>query len=309
MNNIIFKTDLLQGAKGERGEAGVSESVPTEGLIGYEGDEIPEGYEEVDISEVFDEIYEDIEANTEAIADNTGAIEAIVNEYSAKNILPNNGVTNTSHGITYTVNDDKSVIISNVQDNTWGALFLADTAHSFILKKGEWTLTQDETDAINNGLYIAVRKVSDNSDVITTEYHNPKTVTINTDVEVYALIVVKPFADFTTPVAIYPMIRDARITDPTYVPYAMTNRELTDRIIVLSQSVDKAIPHGEDGNVVFACPSGYMPISASYDRNGEGNVFLLTTFKEGGNIYVSVYNWYSQDSKIKGTVYVTCIKL
>ena len=27
---------------------------------------------------------------------------------------------------------------------------------------------------------------------------------------------------------IYPMIRDARITDPTFVPYAMTNRELTD---------------------------------------------------------------------------------
>ena len=26
----------------------------------------------------------------------------------------------------------------------------------------------------------------------------------------------------------YPMIRDARITDPTYVPYAMTNRELTE---------------------------------------------------------------------------------
>ena len=26
------------------------------------------------------------------------------------------------------------------------------------------------------------------------------------------------------------MIRDARITDPTYVPYAMTNRELTDEV-------------------------------------------------------------------------------
>lgn len=159
---------------------------------------------------------------------NAEAIEAMVNVNGAKNVLPNNGVTNTSHGITYTVNDDKSVTISNIQDNTWGALFLADSAHSFILKRGEWTLTQNETDTINNGLYIAVRKVSDNSDVITTEYHNPKTVTINTDVEVYALIVVKPFADFTTPVTVYPMIRDARITDDTYVPYAMTNRELTD---------------------------------------------------------------------------------
>lgn len=69
MGEIIFKTELIKGAKGDRGEAGQADSVPTEGLIGYEGDDIPEGYEEVDISEVFDEIYEDIEATQDMISD------------------------------------------------------------------------------------------------------------------------------------------------------------------------------------------------------------------------------------------------
>lgn len=47
MNNVIFKTVLLKGAKGDQGNIGAGDSVPTNGVIAYDGEGIPEGYAQV----------------------------------------------------------------------------------------------------------------------------------------------------------------------------------------------------------------------------------------------------------------------
>lgn len=43
---IIFKTRLLKGAKGNKGDIGIADEIPTQGVIAYDGIVIPEGYEE-----------------------------------------------------------------------------------------------------------------------------------------------------------------------------------------------------------------------------------------------------------------------
>ena len=48
MANLIFKTELIKGAKGDAGDAGISYEVPTGAIIAYEGADTPEGYEDTD---------------------------------------------------------------------------------------------------------------------------------------------------------------------------------------------------------------------------------------------------------------------
>lgn len=89
MNNIIFKTDLIQGAKGDRGEAGENDTIPFDGVIAYDGDIIPEGYEEVEDSGLLEALEQDFQNEIDATNGRIDATNAIVTQ-NAQNIATAN---------------------------------------------------------------------------------------------------------------------------------------------------------------------------------------------------------------------------
>lgn len=56
MENVIFRTSLLRGPKGDRGETGAPDSVPKDGVIAYDGDDLPEGYVEIEELDVYGDL-------------------------------------------------------------------------------------------------------------------------------------------------------------------------------------------------------------------------------------------------------------
>lgn len=53
MKKIFFKILLKKGAKGAKGDTGVNFEIPTGAIIGYDGADTPEGYEDTAAPEGF----------------------------------------------------------------------------------------------------------------------------------------------------------------------------------------------------------------------------------------------------------------
>jgi len=85
-NNVLFKTALLKGPQGDRGDIGEADAVPVDGVIAYDGEDVPEGYEETDeppvledLVETVGELEDTVGQNTLDIATQTARIDQIAN--------------------------------------------------------------------------------------------------------------------------------------------------------------------------------------------------------------------------------------
>lgn len=153
-----------------------------------------------------------------AVYEHTHVLEendnAILNVLGAKNLLKINATTQTLNGVTFTVNSDGSITVNGTPSTNDPVIFWLSSANS--------TFSED---VLLNGL---PQGASEN----TFSYggsgvgaaYDEKLIRANTNIRV--AIAIQP--GYTANNLVFkPMIRPASVEDGTYVPYTMTNRELT----------------------------------------------------------------------------------
>lgn len=93
-NNVLFKTSLLKGPQGDRGEAGEADSVPVNGILSYDGETIPTGYEETEAPEVITGILNDLETLGGDVTQNASDISALDTRLTGDEDLINANASN-----------------------------------------------------------------------------------------------------------------------------------------------------------------------------------------------------------------------
>ena len=157
-------------------------------------------------------------------------VNAIVNVYGAKNLIPYPyyETTKSENGITFTDNGDGTVTVSDTSSaDTYYAMHSAYKKYrpavgTYIFSKGENNqLAHVWVNAYNGTTYVRqlANLVADESYQFSIDYSDYDRV----DMGIY----IPNGTVISTPITIYPMLRDARIVDPTYEPYAETNQQLT----------------------------------------------------------------------------------
>ena len=167
--------------------------------------------------------------------------------------------------VTVTVDNDGVININGTQGNTDGQYFLSNRfAYDLRIKKGNYIITGGSSDL---KLRVARNKTTGQSSAggqsIGDETGSGLAINADTDIDLQIIVIIKANTTFNN-VKVYPLLRLATDTDDTYVPYAMTNRELTRRVEgIYSKSI--SIPR--NSSVRITASEDYQQFFAFAQRN------------------------------------------
>ena len=175
-----------------------------------------------------------------AVAEEVDAIDAeisdIVNYLNVKNLLASSSQTKTESGITFTVNSDGSITVNgtataNVEIAVNNINFAMTDALNAVGKKLIISGCPADTTANTYFMYVNFRNRSDDSYYGSIEIEGESIEYINDNIKYISRVYIYVKSGITVSnKTFYPMIRFADIEDNSYVPYAMTNKEITDAI-------------------------------------------------------------------------------
>ena len=161
----------------------------------------------------------------------TNSLADMNNVLGAKNLVPNNAVSQTMNGITFTVNSDGSVTVNGTASvttylNVGNNIKLDNIAYTLTgcpegggAEKYEFQMRSTESDSSQWQFFV--------------EYGNGITFPADPNRN-YSCFIGIQNGQTVSNLTFYPMLRPASIQDDTYVPYSMTNREMTPYVQAIS---------------------------------------------------------------------------
>jgi hypothetical protein len=152
-------------------------------------------------------------------------VNEVVNNLGAKNMLPNNATTRTIYGVTFTVNNDGSITANGTATAT---IVLELLANDTSLASGDYILSGSPSGGSGSTFCLWFRHSDGTGSFVNYEGDTEISYT-KTSTPLFVGIVI--YEGYTANNIVFkPMLRPSGIKDDTYVPYAQTNKELTDNL-------------------------------------------------------------------------------
>ena len=221
------------------------------------------------ISETFSDVKNDIALNRTTLGT------------QCKNLLKNNAVTTTINGVTFTVNDDKSITVTGkANDSTKQTIFIF--ANNSTLKKtikpGKYILSGCPSGGSSSTYRMFAyhinpsTNIADDGNGVTGDFDYSNTTDSN-----IAIVIAKGYADNIN-LTFYPMLRYADITDDTYEPY----KESVDERLTKNKSdiaVNKTTLGYRCKNLLknTAKSTSYSDVQFTVNSDGTVDVSSITT--------------------------------
>lgn len=186
----------------------------------------------------------------------------------AKNLLPVTMASQVLSGVTFTVDSASGII--GVSGNNSGTPF-SDVIGTTLLKPGTYKVTTGQATELNAQIGIAVTNASSGT-ILARSWNGTEVFTISSDTQVKFHIEVN-VTGMITSTTIYPTCKLDSIKDESYVPYAMTNRDLTSQI---SNLANKAFQPVTTVSFPYTAPSdGFCTMRFSIASQGAYALYVL----------------------------------
>lgn len=190
------------------------------------------------------------ECKNRANANRLGKI-TILSERDSYNLLPNNAKSQTINGVTFTVNDDGTVLADGISTET---TYLYFDIEPFTLKAGSYILSNGlpkSNEYKNFNLQLTVRSNSNTGTITYNASYYDYNIKVDSDVTVENADIQVPKDLQITNILFKPMLRLASITDNTYEQYGKKypiTEEITNSDKLQSIDIDSGCY--VDGNII-----------------------------------------------------------